>query len=140
MAIYDLLKKIYTICDKNKITLLLMIDVQASYLNIFHKCLLHNLCKRKIDYKVVKWVILFLTNCQIIIKINKHTTSKLSINFDLLQRLSLLSIFYLFYNVDLLEDCAIKRVKAQGFINDITLIATNKSTKSNTQRLTKVHN
>ena len=47
---------------------------------------------------------------------------------------------YLFYNRDLLDDCAYKRVDAQGYIDDITLIATGKSVKGNNQKLAKVHN
>ena len=109
-----------------------MMNVSAVYLNTSHKRLLHNLRKKKIDHKVVKWVVLFLANPQTIIKTNKHITFKLSINLCLPQELSLSSILYLFYNADLLEDCAAKGIEAQGFINDKTLIPTSKSNRSNT--------
>lgn len=49
------------------------------------------------------------------------------------------SILYLFDNGDL-DDCAKKGVDAQGYIDDVTLIATSKSVKGNTQKLAKVHN
>ena len=117
-----------------------MMDVLAAYSNTSHERLLHNLYKRKIDHKVIDWVASFFTNCQTIVKINKHTTSKLSIDLGLSQESLLSSILYLFYNTDLLEDCAVKGVEAQGFIDNTTLIVTSKSTRGNTQRLTKVHN
>lgn len=139
-VIHNLLEKIYAAWNKNEIALLLMMDVSVAYSNTSHKRLLYNLRKRKIDHKIVEWVASFLTNCQTILKINNHNTSKLFINLGLPQRLPLLSIFYLFYNTDLLENSVVKGVGTQGFINDITFIATNKSTRGNTQNLAKVHN
>lgn len=68
----------------------------------------------------MEWVASFLTNRQTIVKTNKHTTSKLSIDLGLPQGSPLSSILYLFYNADLLENSAAKRVEAQGFIDDIT--------------------
>ena len=117
-----------------------MIDVSAAYSNTSHQRLLYNLRKRRIDVKVVNWVALFLTNCQTIIKTNKHTTPKLSIELGLLHGSPLSSILYLFYNGDLLNDYAKKRVDAQGYIDDITFIATSKSVKVNNQKPAKVHN
>ena len=89
-----------------------MINVSATYPNASHKCLKHNLRKRKIDHKVVEWVESFFTNRQTIVKINKYTTSKLSIDLGLPQESLLSSIFYLFYNANLLEDCAAKGIEA----------------------------
>lgn len=73
----------------------------------------------------------FLTNQYTIIKTNEHITSKLSIDFRLPQGLPLLSIFYLFYNTDLLDDSTEKEIEAQGFIDNITLIIISKSIRSN---------
>ena len=119
---------------------LLIIDISAAYLNTSHKLLLHNLRKRKINHKVIKWVVSFLTNRLTIVKPTKDITSKLSIDLGLSQGSPLSSIFYLFYSADLLEDSAAKRVEAQGFIDNITLIATSKSTRYNTLKLAKVNN
>ena len=140
MAIHNLLEKIYTAWNKNKIASLLKIDISVAYPNTSHKHLLHNLCKRKTDHKVVEWVASFLTNRQTIVKTNKHTISKLSINLGLPQGLPLSSILYLFYNANLLKNSAIKKVGAQGFIDDITLIAASKSTRDNIQKLAKIYN
>ncbi len=117
-----------------------MMDVSAAYPNTSHQRLLQNLRKKRIDIKGVGWVALFLTNRQTIVKTNKHITPKLFIDLGLPQGLPFSSILYLFYNGDLLDDCAKKRVDAQGYIDDIALIATVKSVKSNNQKLAKIHN
>lgn len=115
-------------------------NVFVAYSNTFYSRLLHNLRKQTIDYKVVQWVALFPTNRHNIVKTNKYIIPKFSINLRLPQSSPLLSIFYLFYNADLLDDSAKKRVEVQGFIDNITLLVTSKSTKGNNQKLAKVHN
>ncbi len=139
-AIHQLLEKIYAAWNEDKITSLLMMDVSAAYPNISNQRLLHNLRKRKIDVKVVNWVASFLTNRQTIVKTNEHITPKLYTDLGLPQGSPLSSILYLFYNADLLDDCAKKEVGAQGYIDDITLISASKSVKGNTQKLAQVHN
>ena len=123
-VIHYLLEKIYAAWNKNKIASFLMIDVSAAYPNTSHQRLFHNLRKKKIDIKMVDWVTCFLADSHTIVKTNKHTTPKLSINLGLPQESQLSPIIYLFYNGDLLDDFVKKEVDAQGYINDITLIAT----------------
>lgn len=89
---------------------------------------------------MIQWVVSFLINQHTIAKTNKYTTLKLSIDLRLSQSLFLLLIFYLFFNADLLNDNTKKEVKAQKFIDNITLIIIDKSIKSNKQKLVKVYN
>lgn len=107
-AIHHLLEKIYAAWNENKITSLLMMDVSVAYPNTSHERLLHNLRKRKIDTKVVNWIASFLTDRHTIVRTNEYTTPKLSINLGLPQGSLLSSILYLFYNGDILDDCAMK--------------------------------
>lgn len=139
-AIHHLLEKIHAAWNKDKIASLLMMDVSAAYPNTSHQRLFHNLRKRKIDRKVVNWVASFLTNRQTIVNTNEHTTPKLYTDLGLPQGSPLSSILYLFYNVDLLDDCAKKVVDAQGYIDYITLMSASKSVRGNTQKLAQVHN
>lgn len=134
-AIHHLFEKIYAAWNKDKIASLLIVDVSAAYPNTSHQRLLHNLRKWKIDGKVVNWVVSFLTKRQTIVKTNEHTAPKLYTDLGLPQGSPLSSILYLFYNADLLDDCAKKGVGAQGYIDDITLISTSKLVKGNTQKL-----
>ncbi len=81
-----------------------------------------------------------MTNRQTIVKINEHTTPKLSIDLGYPQGLPFSSILYLFCNGNFLDNYNKKRVDAQGYIDNITLIATDKSVKGNNQKLAKLHN
>ncbi len=117
-----------------------MMDVSAAYPNTSHQRLLHNLRKRKIDIKGVEWLSSFLTDRHTIVKTNKHTIPKLFIILGLPQGSPLSSILFLFCNRDLLDDYAKERMDAQGYIDDIILIATGKLVKSNSQKLAKIHN
>lgn len=109
--IYNRLKKIYATWNNNGIALVLMMDVFAAYPNILHQRLLHNLCKQKINYKIIQWVTSFSMNRHTIIKTNEHINLKFSIDLGLTQSLLLLSISYLFYNADLLDENTKKRAK-----------------------------
>ncbi len=80
---------------------------------------------------MVEWVASFLTDRHTIVKTNKQTTPKLFINLVLPQESPLSLILYLFYNWDLLDYFAKKKVDEQGYIDDITLIATGKSVGNN---------
>lgn len=111
-AMHNLLEKVYAAWNNNKIALFPMMDVSATYSNTSHQRLLHNLRKQKVDYKVVQWVASFLTNGHTIVKTNKVTTLKFSIDLGLPQSSSLLSILYLFHNADLLDDSTKKGVEA----------------------------
>lgn len=53
-TIHNFLKKVYAIWNKNEIALLLIMVVSVAYANTSYQRLLHNLCKQKIDYKVVQ--------------------------------------------------------------------------------------
>lgn len=139
-AIYHLLEKIYTAWNKDKIAFLLMMDVSMAYPNTSHQRLLHNLRKRKIDLKVVNQIASFLINRQTIVKTNEYTMPKLYTDLGLPQGSPLSSIFYLFYNADLPNNCTKKRIGAQGYINNITFISISKLVKGNIQKLVQVHN
>ena len=72
-------------------------------------------------------------------KINIYITLKPSIDLGFKFQDSIsLSIFYIFYNANLRKDSIKKRVKAQGFIDNISLIIISESTKNNNQKLAKI--
>lgn len=86
-----------------------MMDVSTAYLNISHQCLLHKICKKRIDIKMVDCIFLLLTNCQTIVKTNKYTMPKLFVDRSSI-RLPLSSILYFFYNRDLFDNYTKKKV------------------------------
>lgn len=90
-AIHNRPGKNYAARKQNEIAFLLMMSISAAYPNTSHKRLLHNPRKRKMDINVVKWIASFLRNRCTIVKTNKHTTPKLSIDLGLPQGLLLSS-------------------------------------------------
>ena len=109
--------------------------------NIIYNKLLHNIRKRKMLESLFEFVKNFLKNKRIIIIIDNYTIIKYIINVNILQDSSLLSIFYLFYNIDLLK--RYNNIKLQinfiRFINNINILIYNKSTKRNCKVLNKIY-
>ncbi len=110
--------------------------------NIIYSKLLHNIRKRKVFESLFKFVKEFLKNKYIIITIDNYTTTKRIINVDISQSSFLLSIFYLFYNTDLLETCDnIKlQISSTRFVDNVNILTYNKLIKRNYKVLDKIYN
>ena len=80
--------------------------------------------KRRVFKLLLKFVKNFLRNWHIMITINDYMMMKCSVNINILQNFLLLSILYLFYNMNLLKTCDnIKlRISFTDFINDINIL------------------
>jgi len=109
--------------------------------NITHNRLLYNIKKRKVFELLFEFVKDFLKNKRITITIDNYTTIKRIINIDVLQKISLSSILYLFYNINLLETC--NNIKLQinfiKFVNNINILTYNKLIKRNCKVLNKIY-
>ncbi len=123
-------------------TLLLSLNNKSAFDNVIYNKFLHNIKKRKVFESFLEFVKDFLKNKRIIITINNYTTTKRIINVDISQDFFLLSILYLFYNVNLLETFNnIKlRISSTRFVNDINILTYNKSIKRNCKVLNKIYN
>ena len=110
--------------------------------NIVYSKLLYNIKKRRVFKSLLEFVKNFLKNKRIIITIDSYTTTKRIVNVDILQNSFLLSIFYFFYNINLLKTC--NNIKLQisftKFANNINILIYNKSTKRNCKILNKIYN
>jgi len=108
--------------------------------NIIYSRFLHNIKKRKIFELFFEFVKDFLKNKRTIITINNYTIIEYIININILQ-FFLLLIFYLFYNIDLLE--IYNNIKLQisfiEFVNNINILIYNKSIKRNYKVLNKIY-
>jgi len=124
------------------VTLLLSLNNKSAFDNVIYNKFLHNIKKRKVFESFLEFVKDFLKNKRIIITINNYTTTKRIINVDISQDFFLLSILYLFYNVNLLETFNnIKlRISSTRFVNDINILTYNKSIKRNCKVLNKIYN
>ena len=110
--------------------------------NVTHNKVLYNIKKRKVFESLLKFVKNFLKNKYIIITIDNYIITKRIININISQNSSLLSIFYLFYNINLLE--IYNNIKLQissiKFVDNINILIYNKSIKRNYEVLNKIYN
>ncbi len=118
-----------------------MLDVTGAFDNVSHERLLLNLKKQRIDLKIVEWISSFISNRPTIIKTNECVSDDIQISTGIPQRLPLSLILWLFYNADLIEICCTtnNKVIAEGFIDDVFLLATSSSILENCQLLKEAH-
>ncbi len=64
------------------------------------------------------------------------------INADILQRFFISSIFFLFFNVNLIEKCKALKIKIEvfDFINDINILAYDRFIEEICRTLSRMHN
>ena len=118
------------------------LNVNKIFDNVSHFRFLHNMKKKKISDKLLKWIENFLKNRSTTLIIKNHTMTKCRISVNISQKTSFFSILYLFYNANLLKSC--KNVKLRfnviEFVNDINILTYSESTKWNCEMLKKVWN
>lgn len=125
-ALHAVTRKIYEAWNKKKtqVASLLLLDVSGAFDNVSHARLLHNLRKRKIDERTVRWVASFLSNRHTHIKIGGFQSTEYAISTGIPQGSPLLPILYLFYNADLIDMCnQDANVLPTGYIDDIAILA-----------------
>ena len=136
-----IIKKIYMIWNeqKKKMTSFFNLNVNDVFDNVSHLRLLHNMKKKKISDKLLKWVKNFLKNKSTTLIIENHTMTKRKISVNISQNSSFFSMLYLFYNANLLKSCEnVKlRLNVTEFVNDINILTYNESTKRNCEMLKK---
>ena len=120
----------------------LNLNVSEVFDNVSHLRLFHNMKKKKISNKLLKWMKNFLKNKNIILIIGKYTQTERWINVSISQNSSLSSILYLFYNANLLKTCENVKLhfNVTNFVNDINILIYNEFTKRNCEMLKKTWN
>ena len=83
----------------------------------------------------------FIMNRKIILIFDNQKSEILQISVKILQDSLLFLIFFLFYNVKLLEICNLIRKKINNikFINDVNMLAYERFTKNNCKQLKRIH-
>ena len=134
-------KKIHTIWNeqKKKMASLLNLNVSDAFDNVSHSCFFHNMRKKRISDKLLKWMKDFLKNRSTTLIIKNHTMTKRKISVNISQNSSFFSMLYLFYNANLLKSCENVKLRFSviEFVNDINILTYNKSIKRNCEMLKK---
>ncbi|KAF7670723.1 pol-like protein [Alternaria burnsii] len=117
---------------------LLLLDVSRAFVHVSHARLLHNLRKRRVDKKTVKWIAGFLSNRHTSIAIDGFQSTAYQINTGIPQGSPLSSILYLFYNADLIDKSdQAPDAMSTGYIDDVGILAWGQTTEQTCKTLGK---
>ncbi|KAL6165128.1 hypothetical protein ACJQWK_08372 [Exserohilum turcicum] len=125
-ALHAVTSRIYQAWNKGdgQVASLLLLDVSGAFDNVSHPRLLHNLRKRKVDERTVKWIASFLSNRHTRIAVDGFTSQEYAINTGIPQGSPLSPILYLFYNADLIDECNREAsATSTGYIDDVAILA-----------------
>ncbi|KAK9445095.1 hypothetical protein VB005_01558 [Metarhizium brunneum] len=138
-AIHFLLQRIHQAWSEGKVASLLLLDVSGAYDNVSHERLLHNLRKRRVSEKIVRWVASFLSDRSATLKMQEYTAPVTPIKTGIAQGSPFSPILYLFYNADLIEACMTPETEAVGYIDDVSILAVGPSAPRNCKTLKAIH-
>ena len=118
------------------------LNVSDAFNNVSHIQLLHNMKKKRMSSRLLKWIKNFLKNKNITLIIEKYTQTKRITNVDISQNLSFSSILYLFYITNLLKACGDVKLRFNfiEFVDDINILMYNEYIKQNCEILKKIWN
>jgi hypothetical protein len=140
-ALHYIMKTINSVWINKKIAFMLLLNVIEAFNNVSHFRLLHNLKKRRIKSIYLIWMKNFLSKRYTILKLIDHTTNCIRTVIDVLQRSSMSSILYVFYNANLIDWCINSQtdIIAADFIDDIDILVVKNSIEENVLSLKTIH-
>ena len=115
------------------------LNVNDAFDNMSYIWFLHNIKKRKMSNRLLKWIENFLKNKNITLIIEEYTQTKHTTNVDISQNSLFFPILYLFYNANLFKTCDDVKLRFNfiEFVDDINILTYNKFTKRNCEILKK---
>ena len=136
-ALHHILDKIYEAWNcGEKVASLLLLDVSGAFDNVSHKRLLHNLRKRRIDEKIVRWIASALQERYTTIIVDGFKSVRYKLTTGIPQGSNYSPILYLFYNADLIDSCTgLENITTTGFIDDAAILACGSTTEESCRRL-----
>ena len=140
-AIYIILEEIHKAwkIKNNQMIFLLMLNVKGVFDNVSHVRLLHNLRKRDINERVIKWIQSFLGDRSTIIIMPKKKSFRYEIKTNISQGSPISSILYLFYNANIADICKEKDHLASIYINDVNVLMREFIAQANCEIFKKIH-
>ncbi len=138
-ALHLLLQRIHQAWGDGNAASLLLLDVSGAFDNVYRPRLLHNLKKRQIDHKLVRWIESFLSDRSTTLKLQEYTAPSTSVHTGIPQGSPLSPILYLFYNADLIDACMTEYTEGVGYIDDVGILAVGPTTQRNCKTLKIVH-
>lgn len=142
-ALELLVEQIHTVWSggNEHVASILSLDVAGAFDNVSHIRLLHNLRKRRIPTRIINWTQSFLKDRESCLSFDGSTSAMRPVHSGVPQGSPVSPILFLFFNADLLEECEALGLKASaiGFADDVNLLAYGRSTASNCDTLSRMH-
>lgn len=130
-----LMKTIHATWLREEITTVLLLNIMRAFDNLSHMRLIHNLRKRRIDDNMINWILSFLSNCSMIISLSKFISKIFETDTGISQESLISSLFYLFYNADLMKKEKNYKTINLRYIDDVAKIITESSTEINCRKI-----
>lgn len=134
--VHYLVHKIRSAWRSNKVISVLFLDVEGAFPNAVMARLIHNLKKRRIPGRIIKFIELLLTNRKTKLKFDDFISDVIDITNRIRQGDPLSMLLYILYNADLLElpeDTTTE--DALGYVDVITLLTVGEDLAETTQKL-----
>lgn len=138
-AIHFLLQRIHQAWSEGNVASLLLLDVSGAYDNVSRERLLHNLRKRQVSERIIRWIASFLSGRSTTLKLQEYTAPSAPIQTGIPQGSPISPILYLFYNADLIEACKTQETEAVGYIDHASIIAVGSTAQRNCKTLKGIH-
>jgi hypothetical protein len=140
-ALHYIIETINFVWINKKTATMLLLNVIEIFDNVSHLKLLHNLKKRQIKSIYLIWMKSFLSKRDIILKLIDHITDRIRTVINVLQKSSMSSIFYVFYNANLIDWCINSQANiiTANFIDDINILVMKNSIEENVLSLKTIH-
>src|SRR5216684_3087207 len=122
-AMHLLTYKIKSAWRKGLVASVLFLDIEGAFPNAVPSKLIHNLRKRRVPDKLIKFVAGMLNGCETTLKFDDFASDPLAIDNGIGQGDPLSMALYQFYNADILDIPQSKTESAIAYVDDALLLA-----------------
>jgi len=138
-----LVNQVYIVwnCKIKYVIFMLSLNIIKMFDQVLHIKLLHTLKMKRTSSYIVEWACSFLKNRKTLLIFDKQISTMCKINADIFQEFLISLIFFLFFNVSLIEKCKALRIKIEvlDFVNDINILVYDRFIEEICKTLSKTH-
>jgi hypothetical protein len=106
-----------------KVAAVLFLNIEGAFPNAIPSKLVHNLRRRRVPGKYIKFIEKMLSSRSTVLKYDRHMSKPMEVDNRIGQGNPLLMVLYQFYNADLLDIPTRKNEEALAYVDDTILVA-----------------
>ncbi len=128
-------------CEIKYMIFMLSLNIVKAFDRVLHIRLLHTLKIKRTSSYIVEWARSFLKNRETSLIFDEQTSTMREINADISQEFFISSIFFLFFNVSLIEKCEALKIKIEvlNFVDNINILVYDRFIEEIFKTLSKTH-